>query len=330
MTEQPQNRLDLSVIIPTYNRRDSLLRTLESLSRQTYPADRFEVIVVDDGGNDGTAEVADRRHPFPFRYIRQENQGDAAARNRGAQEARGDVLQFLDDDIVLEPGFISAIALKHAQSSGICVIGRLLTMASPSQTVFERVTVEAQERENSESGEISFTEVLAGVLSVRREDYVSLGMMQPVTKTGSSVWCDVEFAYRARQRGLTFWKCADAIAHHDDYVMRDLHRSCQRARRAALTAVDLVKKHPELEAQIPSLRDKGPIDWRKDQLSLILRKTIREVASSGPIMWSMQQVIAILERLAPASRLLSLFYRWFISGHIHRGYREGIAAAGRA
>jgi len=61
---QTDNRVlpHVSVIIPTYNRKDSLLRTLDSLSRQTYPAECFEVIVVDDGGCDGTEVVARRRN----------------------------------------------------------------------------------------------------------------------------------------------------------------------------------------------------------------------------------------------------------------------------
>ncbi len=322
-------RVKAVVIIPTYNRKESLLRILDSLSRQTYPVERFEVIVVDDGGSDGTEAVAQNAFPFPLRYVRQENQGDAVARNRGAQEAQGEILQFLDDDIVTAPDFISAIVLEHSLSDTLVVIGNLLTMPSSSPTVFEQVTTATQRERNHVSGEIDFTELLSGVLSLRRKYYLSLGMMQPVVQSGSSVWCDVEFAYRARVQGFAFRRCGDAIAYHDDYALRDLRISCQRAKRAASTGIDLFQRHPELRAHLPSLQDKGPIAWRQDPSALILRKLVRQLASSSPIMWTMERTVPFLERRGPASKLLALLYRWIISGYIYHGYREGLRAAGK-
>ena len=61
--------LPISVIIPTYNRRDLLRETLNSLVQQTYPKNCFEVIVVDDGSTDGTEEIAAETFPFPLRYF---------------------------------------------------------------------------------------------------------------------------------------------------------------------------------------------------------------------------------------------------------------------
>ncbi len=88
----------ISVIIPTYNRRDLLLRAIDSVLAQTC-AD-LECIVVDDGSTDGTEaatrEIGDAR----LRYIRQENAGACAARNRGIDAARGDLIAFQDSDDV--------------------------------------------------------------------------------------------------------------------------------------------------------------------------------------------------------------------------------------
>ncbi len=83
-----------SVIIPTYNRRQYLVACLESVSAQRCPAD--EVIVVDDGSTDGTAEILAGIEGITV--IQQENAGPGAARNRGAAAARGDYLVFLDSD----------------------------------------------------------------------------------------------------------------------------------------------------------------------------------------------------------------------------------------
>lgn len=313
----------VSVIIPTYNRKDSLLRTLDSLSHQTYPADRFEVIVVDDGGSDGTEAIAQHIYPFALRYVRQENCGDAYARNRGAQEAQGVILQFLDDDIVVEPGFLTAVADQHAYRDRLMVIGNLQPLPSTSPTPFERVAA-VQQRNAIITGQIAFTEILSGILSMKREHYLDLGMMQPVARSGSSVWCDVEFAYRAHNQGFRLWRATKAVAYHDDYALRDLNAACRRVQRAASVGAELFRRHPELKAHVPMFRDKGPIAWRQDPPALILRKLARQVASSRPAMWAMERSVPTLERRAPQSRLLALFYRWIISGYIYRGYRDGL------
>jgi len=84
-----------SVIIPAYNSEATLARAIDSVLTQSYPAQ--EIIVVDDGSTDGTADVA-ARYGQKLRYIRQENAGVSSARNHGAQAACGDWLAFLDAD----------------------------------------------------------------------------------------------------------------------------------------------------------------------------------------------------------------------------------------
>jgi len=76
------NLMDLSVVIPTYNRCDSLRKTLQSVQVQTLDSTRFEVVIADDGSQDQTAEVASESYPFNVQYHRQQNQGSAMARNR--------------------------------------------------------------------------------------------------------------------------------------------------------------------------------------------------------------------------------------------------------
>lgn len=92
--------MDYSVIIATYNRKGLLLRTLEALARQSLAAERFEVIVIDDGSTDGTAESLARMQSQQLRVISQANRGPAAARNRGIQEARGSWVVMTDDDTI--------------------------------------------------------------------------------------------------------------------------------------------------------------------------------------------------------------------------------------
>ena len=91
----------VSVIIPTYNRSDILGECLSSLAAQNFPYGSFEIIVVDDGSSDNTAEVAQRvRSPFEIRYFHQSNSGPAAARNLGVRHARGELILIMNDDAV--------------------------------------------------------------------------------------------------------------------------------------------------------------------------------------------------------------------------------------
>src|SRR5512135_2587732 len=97
----------VSVIIPTYNRRDSVERALRALAHQTLAPETYEVIVSIDGSQDGTREmVATFVAPYQLSGIWQPNQGRAAACNAGIRAAQGDVLVILDDDMEAAPGFV--------------------------------------------------------------------------------------------------------------------------------------------------------------------------------------------------------------------------------
>lgn len=88
--------MKISALIPTYNRREFVSRAIQSILAQTAPVD--EIIVVDDGSTDGTAEEIKRRFGDSIRIIRQENQGVSSARRRAVLEAKGDWIAFLDSD----------------------------------------------------------------------------------------------------------------------------------------------------------------------------------------------------------------------------------------
>ena len=87
--------MDISVIIPTYNRKNTLPRAVESVLNQTYKP--IEIIVVDDGSTDGTKEWFSEMYPL-VHYIYQVNSGVSSARNTGINSARGDWIALLDSD----------------------------------------------------------------------------------------------------------------------------------------------------------------------------------------------------------------------------------------
>lgn len=119
----------VSVVIPTYNRSALVRQTVDSFLSQTYPADRWELILVDNASTDDTTqviqEVAGRE--AHVKALSEPRRGAHHARNSGALAARGDVLYFTDDDMLAEPDLLETIVSGFVEGSNVgSVTGRVL------------------------------------------------------------------------------------------------------------------------------------------------------------------------------------------------------------
>ena len=99
------NKLHISIVIPSFNRKEALLRCLDSLCNQTIGINKFEVIVIDDGSDDPYYDIKEKNWPFTINVERQENKGEIFSRNLGVSISYGQMLFFLDDDIELSPNY---------------------------------------------------------------------------------------------------------------------------------------------------------------------------------------------------------------------------------
>src|SRR5579863_10387227 len=128
MTEahDPQTTPAISVIIPTWNRRELLRNTIESFCKQHAPVETFEVIVVDDGSTDCTGPMVlemIERVPFRLLYHRMpRNGGPVVARNYGATIARGSILAFTDSDCQASPQWLSTAIAEFSVDSSLAFI----------------------------------------------------------------------------------------------------------------------------------------------------------------------------------------------------------------
>jgi glycosyltransferase involved in cell wall biosynthesis len=98
----------ISVIIPLYNKEDLIKSTIESALNQTYT--NYEIIIINDGSTDNSLEIIKEINDKRIRVISQENQGVSVARNNGIQQAKGDLIAFLDADDVWDKTFLETIA----------------------------------------------------------------------------------------------------------------------------------------------------------------------------------------------------------------------------
>jgi len=115
----------ISVILPTHNRKEMLRRALEAMANQSYPEDLYEVVVVDDGSTDGTADfLAEFSLPhLHLRYLTGEQKGPAAARNLGVWQARGEVILFTGDDCIPDADLLLKHGRRHQAEKDIAVLG---------------------------------------------------------------------------------------------------------------------------------------------------------------------------------------------------------------
>ena len=125
-------KMDISVIVPTYNRKGKLKDCLESLFRQDYPPGNFEIIVIDDGSTDGTREMVgnlSKKHQN-LKYFFQQRKGPASARNLGIEEARAGIVGFTDTDCILKDNWIRKMLEAHRLENDVLAVGGLTSVDS--------------------------------------------------------------------------------------------------------------------------------------------------------------------------------------------------------
>lgn len=233
--------MEVTVVIPTCNNRDVLRRTLETLQTQAFPHDRYEIVVVDDGSTDGTAEMIQAvRGPAPVRYLAQGNQGRAAARNAGARMARGRILLFLDSDFWADPVLLAA---HHAHyppdAEKIVVQGASRTHRDTLVTPFMKAREVRVELPPGPPGRISLFRISTRNLSLLRAEFLALGGFDEAF--GGYGWEDIELAWRMRAAGTKYYYEPRAVGDH--YAVQDLDGLRRKMREGGKSAVYFLEKH---------------------------------------------------------------------------------------
>ncbi len=243
--------LRASVVIPTYQRRDSVLRALEALSRQAVSPDDFEVIVVVDGSTDGTLQsIGEYRGVRQLKVISQENQGRAAACNAGIREARASLVVFLDDDMEPEKHWIEAHVEAHRSAVPMAVVGAAPIDAEQARSPSARFVTRkfnAHMRLLAQPGrEFQLRDFYSGNCSVPLDALTSIGGFdEQFTRYGNE---DLDLSIRLRRAGVTIVFSERAAARQ--HYLKDMRSLALDNRAKGFTAVQLWRKHPETFSEL--------------------------------------------------------------------------------
>lgn len=242
-----------SVVIPTFQRRDTVVSSVHALAGQIFEGE-FEVIVVVDGSSDGTAQALQSLDlPFPFKVIEQPNLGAASARNRGAEAASGEVVLFLDDDMEAHPSLLEEHERSHRAGAEV-VLGNIpLHPRSPQNFLSRGVRAWADSRARQLAGpsyRLTALDVLTGQLSIRREAFNAVGGFdEGFTRDGTFGNEDLEFGVRLLNGRYRVAFNPNAVSYHK-YVV-GFRQHLEQWRELGRADVMLARSHPE---QLQALR----------------------------------------------------------------------------
>jgi GT2 family glycosyltransferase len=239
--------MDITVVIPTRDRNAVACETLRRLARQTGDA-RFEVIVIDDGSSDGTAQAVRElaeHEPLELRLFEQNALGPAAARNRAMAAARAPVCLFLNDDTWPRPDLLERHARFHSErpEPTAALLGRIAVTAEPPPTPFmcwlgeQRFVYEGMRNRDDAGGARFFTANVSAKTELLRD---AGGFDETFPRAGHE---DIELGLRLEKRGMSLAYDEDAVVEHFHPV--DLAGAIRREYGTGETLAMLVERHPE-------------------------------------------------------------------------------------
>jgi GT2 family glycosyltransferase/peptidoglycan/xylan/chitin deacetylase (PgdA/CDA1 family) len=298
--------MKLSVIIPTYNRRKLLEDTLAALTRQDLAPSEFEVIVVNDGSSDDTESFLARANPpFRFSYVTQRNAGQAAARNTGMRVARGDVLVFLDDDIVAARQLLSVHAAAHDRHENVVAFGPVVARESLARDTAGRLVrsyyndlVYAPLR-NGRTPDWPLHARIGPNTSIRRDLLVHVGGFDEEFATAHE---DAELGLRVWCAGARFRFLPDAEAEHT--CLKSEEQLLDEAAPSGSAEWKLCRKYPSYRPHSIFAKAQSSPLFMPGITDLLLRGRSRR--------WIVARALRASRRvpLAPRNRLLALELTW--------------------
>ena len=215
--------VNITAIVCTRNRKDHLVRTLESLRNPLISGGlTYEILLIDNGSTDGTYELIDdfvRRDPEIWKYYSEPKKGLSNARNCGVKQARGEVIAFTDDDAIIDKNWLQALWRTFADKPDVIALqGRILLQeeikrlppwADPDEMLFCT---------HYDPGTVPcYTETLIGAnMAFRKKAFEKYGLFDTRLGAGASGFCEeTEFCMRLKEAGEKIYYQPEALVFHE-------------------------------------------------------------------------------------------------------------------
>ncbi len=240
---------EISVVIPTYNRRDTLANVVPTLLAQDLAPSEYELLVCDSNSDDGTDRyLAAVRAEHPnVRHLAANFSGRAAARNAGIGAARGDVVVFNDADILASPNLLSTHLRRHREQRRVAIVGLEVQVKDMDDYRYKCDHPAARGHLHPPSRKkLSWLYFLTGNASVRRDDLVAAGCFdESFTGYGHE---DLELGYRLQKNGVRILYEPGAVSYHCQAVPYEDQK--QKMRLAGRSTARFYRKHPDFAVRL--------------------------------------------------------------------------------
>lgn len=291
---------EMSVVIPAYNCMHSLPKVLRKLIEQIHLVPDIEIIIIDDGSTDGTRDWLGNvlsNHQAGFKYLVQENQGPAFARNQGIEIAMGKIILFLDADVIPSDELIPEHQKFHRQhpEEYLALRGNTIDVTSPElkNGIWTRPSVASLKTRSPDKKNLPWVEFLSGNISLKRKFLIE---KQLRFNEKLFVGEDVELGFKAQQQGLILHFCAKAVGYHHHPITLQFHLKkgilSGRSYATWYAAFPMLKAELEklgIEHYYGFIGSQRPLFWKLKQYS----KRILANSNTYPIFYGLANFKAV-------------------------------------
>lgn len=248
----------ISIIIPTYNRSEVLVKCLNALFGQNYPKSQYEIIVIDDGSTDNTEQKIKpliKSANCSVTYLKQKNKGPAAARNLGIKNAKGDIILLIGDDIIPSKNFLKEHVTWHKDypEENIAILGYTTWFPelkiTPYMHWLENGGPQFHYQDLRHGEVVSYKYFYTSNISLKRK-FLSDEIFNELFPYAA--YEDIEFAYRLSKKGLKIIYNKNALAFHHHEI--SLENYSKRAVYAGISRVILANLHKEFSIKKGGLK----------------------------------------------------------------------------
>lgn len=307
-----------SIVIPTYNRLPILKKCLLALESQDFKpntiVENYEVVVVDDGSTDGSWEWLETNSSLipHVRIVAQNHQGPAVARNLGVQEASGEIIVFIDSDLVVTENFLQAhgdglqSGEKDLGSDRLFTYGAVINTANFANPTSEPYKIT----------DFSAAYFATGNVAIPRHWLEEAGLFD--TRFQLYGWEDLELGVRLKKLGLKLIKCPQAVGYHwhPPFNLKQLPSLIDKEIQRGRMGVLFYEKHPTWEVKMMI-----QMTWLHRLLwgILSLGGALNERTMAPVLQW-------LINRGKPqlALEVARIFLNWYNVQGVYAAYKENV------